>query len=154
MFKLIYTFFDRLEDRIRGRLSRKPIGYAFLGGVGIVLFWRGVWHSMDAIMEYVVALPALDKSIDVTGLPWWDGPLSFILGTLLLLLSGLFVSNFIGNEVILSGIKREKKLVEKTEEELQEEIRSLEAMKKEVKLISSCIHSSKKEFHNHKKRLK
>ena len=154
MFKIIYTFFDKLEDRIRGRLSRKPIGYAFLGGVGIVLFWRGVWHSVDAFMVHYFSATPFDASIDITGLPWWDGPLSLAVGTVLLLLSGLFVANFIGNEVILSGIKGEKKVVDKTEDEIREEMRSITDMKKELKLISSCVRSSQKEFLNYKKRLK
>jgi putative Mn2+ efflux pump MntP len=38
-----------------------------------------------------------------------------------LLATGLFVSFFIGDQIILSGIKREKKLVEKAETEVKEE---------------------------------
>lgn len=154
MFKIIYTFFDKLEDQVRGRLSRKPIGYAFLGGVGIVLFWRGVWHSVDALMLHYFSLASLDSSVDISGLPWWDGPASLAIGTILLLLSGLFVANFIGNEVILSGIKGEKKIVDKTEDEIRAEMDSLAEMKKDLKMISSCVKSSRQEFEIYKKRLK
>ena len=36
------SFFDRLEDKIRARLSRAPILYALIGAVGIILMWKGV----------------------------------------------------------------------------------------------------------------
>ena len=49
MIKKILHFFDKLEDQIRGRLSKYPIVYAFIGGVGIVLFWRGVWGLSEEI---------------------------------------------------------------------------------------------------------
>ena len=45
----IVRFFDKLEDKIRGRLSHHPIFYALVGGIGVVLFWRGVWHTADDV---------------------------------------------------------------------------------------------------------
>jgi hypothetical protein len=39
----------------------------------------------------------------------------------LLLVSGLFVSIFVGDSIILSGVMGEKKLIEKTEAELHKE---------------------------------
>ena len=47
MTKNIVKFFDKLEDKTRAMLSRMPILYAFVGGIGVVLFWRGVWHTTD-----------------------------------------------------------------------------------------------------------
>jgi len=94
-------FFDKIEDKIRGKLSHYPILYAFIGGVGIVLFWRGVWHLADDIN--------LESGI------------SFIIGTVILLMTGVFVSEFIGKKLIISGLIGEKKLTEKEESEIQTE---------------------------------
>ena len=62
--KKIIKFFDKLEDVIRGHLSRFPILYGMLAGIGIVLFWRGVWHTAD---EYA----------------FMTGPLTFIIGSII-----------------------------------------------------------------------
>lgn len=125
MIRAIITFFDHLEDKIRHRLSRHPTLYAFIGGLGVVLFWRGVW--------------------DLSGL--WLGPwTSLILSVIIMMLTGTFVSFFIGEQIILSGLKAEKRLDEKTEEEIQkEEIelyhidQDLESMKKQLAAIKKVI---------------
>lgn len=98
MRKLV-AFFDRLEDKIRIKLSHSPILYALIGAVGIILLWKGVWE----VAELVPALYGFG---------------SIVLGILILLASGLLVSFFIGDSIILSGFKREKKLVDKTEKEI------------------------------------
>lgn len=121
-FNSIYHFCDRLEDKVRGRLSHYPIIYAFIGGAGIIIFWRGVWHTADSLMEFFFLTSASLSTTNGVGLPWWDGPLSIAIGTALLLLVGLFVTSFIGNEIIISGIKGEKKLAEKTEQEVKEDL--------------------------------
>jgi hypothetical protein len=108
--KKIIKFFDRLEDKVRGKLSHYPIVYALIGGVGIVLFWRGVWHTADDINM--------------------GSTISLILGTSILLLTGVFVSQFIGNRLIISGLVGEKKISEKAEEEIETEetqIRNLQS---------------------------
>jgi len=96
--KKISKFFDRFEDKIRGILSRTPILYAFIGGIGIVLFWRGVWDLSEEI-----GLSSLD---------------SLIVSLVIMLSTGLFVSFFIGDRFIISSLKGEKKLIEKTKEEI------------------------------------
>ena len=119
MIKHIIKYFDLLEDKIRHRLSRHPVLYAFIGGVGVVLFWRGVWDLADVM--------------DIS--PLWSLAISMVL----MLLSGTFVSFFIGEQIILSGLRQEKRLDEKTEEEIeQEEVKlthidgEIEDMKKEI----------------------
>ncbi len=102
MVDTVAKFFDRLEDHVRGGLSHYPITYAIIGGVGVVLFWRGVWHTADLF-------------------PVMTGPLSIVLGVVILLLTGLFVSFFIGDNIMIAGLKREKKLAEKTELEIETE---------------------------------
>lgn len=101
LHKIAY-YFDKLEDRVRARLSRTPILYAFVGAVGIILVWKGVWE----VAEYFTIL---------------DGVGSIVLGTVILLMTGLMVSFFIGDTIIISGLKREKKIADKTEKEVRTE---------------------------------
>ncbi len=115
----IIKFFDKLEDKVRGKLSRRPIVYAFIGSVGIILLWRGIW---------VIADP-----FDPTGI------VSLITGILILLLTGLFVSFFIGEQIIISGVKEEKRIDEKTEEEIKKEEISLRQIKKDLDEIKEEI---------------
>lgn len=102
MVHKIISFFDKLEDRVRARLSHAPILYSFIGGVGIVLFWKGVWEMAEAV--------------DLL-----DGFGSLFLGTIILLMTGLLVSFFIGDTIIISGLKRDKKIAEKTDQRIRTE---------------------------------
>lgn len=104
IFSKTYTFFDKFEDGIRGYLSHRPILYTVIGGVAIVLFWRGIWHTADMI-------------------PWLNGPVSIVISVVILLATGLFVSYFVGDMIIISGLNKEKKTTEKNEEELQSELK-------------------------------
>lgn len=92
---------DKLERKVRGKLSHYPIFYAFVGGVGVVLFWRGIWHTAD--------------DLNLGSL------ISIIIGVVILIITGIFVSSFIGNQLIISGLVGEKKIAEKEEGELQTE---------------------------------
>ncbi|HXF44083.1 MAG TPA: hypothetical protein VNK70_01310 [Candidatus Paceibacterota bacterium] len=97
----ILKFFDKLEDKIRATLSRHPVVYALVGGAAIVLFWRGVWHLAD---EWNLSTEA-----------------SLIVSIIIMLLTGTFVSFFIGERLLLSGLKKEKRIDEKTLEEVERE---------------------------------
>jgi len=132
------SFFDKLEDKVRGRLSHFPIWYAIFGGIGIVLFWRGVWHTADYLMLLARAHTAM-SSTDLAHEIWWDGPLSILVGGAILLVTGLFVSNFIGNEIIISGLRGEKKLSEKTETEVRTEVSAIADIRDEVRKISEKL---------------
>jgi hypothetical protein len=131
-FKKVYNLGDRLEDKVRGKLSHYPIIYAFVGGTGIIIFWRGVWHTVDYLVKLFSAAGDNLTSASASQLPWWDGPLSMLVGAVLLLMVGLFVTSFIGNEIIISGLKKEKKIVEKTEEEVEDEIEESNEIKREI----------------------
>lgn len=130
MFKTIYKFFDIFEDKNRMKLSRHPIIYGFLTGVGIVLFWRGVWHTADTLFF-------LENS--------W---ISLLVGSSLLLAVGTFVSSFIGNEIIISGIKKQKTAVEKIvvaeEQDLVHEYEDDARIMKELREMRSQIIDLKK----------
>ena len=112
----ILKFFDRLEDKARTRLSKYPLIYAIVGGVGIVLFWRGVWHTADLFS-------------------FMTGPVSLVIALAILLLTGLFVSFFIGDNIILTGLKHEKKLAEKTESEIKTERDDINELKGEIRAL-------------------
>lgn len=121
----IVKFFDKLEDKVRGALSHYPIIYGFLGGIGVVLFWRGVWHLSDEINLSSLA--------------------SIILGSVILLITGVFVSTFIGNKVIISGLVGEKKISEKTEEEIKTEVQELEDVEETLEKMDKKISALEKE---------
>ncbi len=101
--KRILHFFDKLEDHIRNTLSIYPVVYAFVGGTAIVLFWRGVWKLADSI-------------------PFLTGFVSVLISVAILLATGLFVSFFIGESIIISGLKKEKRLDEKVASEIRTEL--------------------------------
>ncbi|MFA4890125.1 MAG: hypothetical protein WC587_00610 [Candidatus Paceibacterota bacterium] len=120
----LIKFFDKLENKIRMRLSRYPILYALIGSIGIILLWRGVWMIADTL-----------------GI---GGFTSAVLGVVLLLLIGLFVSFFVGSEIIISGIKAEKRTDEKTEEEIKQETSILKEIKEDLKEIKKEISDNSK----------
>lgn len=133
--KDIFHFFDKLEDHIRAILSKHNIVYAFIGGVAIVLFWRGVWVTADMV-------------------PFLTGPVSIVVSVAIMLATGLFVSFFIGDSILISGLKNEKRLDEKVASEVKTELDVLndmqikmdnmeKEMKEVVDEVKSITHNSK-----------
>lgn len=135
---------NKLEHKIRGTLSHFPNLYAIIGGVGVVLFWRGVWHTADYLMLVFKSSNLKSSSINLAEEIWWDGPLSLVIGLIILLITGIFVSNFIGNEILISGLRGEKKLSEKTEEEIETEADKIDDIEAEIKKIAKKIEAPKK----------
>ena len=119
-------FFDKLEKKLRGKLSHYPILYAFIGGTGVVLFWRGVWHTAD------------DMSVSSIG--------SLIIGFLILVMTGVFVSSFIGSRLIISGLVGEKKLEEKEEGEIETEETQLRNLQSTLTRVEKKISDLEKEI--------
>lgn len=97
--KRIIHFFDSFEDKVRAILARHPVLYAMIGSIGIILLWRGIWGLAD---EYGMSYRS-----------------SIVIGTFILLVTGLFVSFFVGEQIIISGINEEKRIDEATEEEIK-----------------------------------
>ncbi|MEI7709537.1 MAG: hypothetical protein WCI76_02375 [bacterium] len=129
LIKNIFRFFDKLEDKIRRKLSHHPILYAIIGGTGIILFWRGVWHLADDINM--------------------DSILSIIIGAVILLLTGVFVSAFIGNRLIISGLVGEKKLTEREEGELQTEEMQLQNLQNTLSKVEKKLEHMDTHFESH-----
>lgn len=128
MLKKIINYFDKFEDKVRGRLSHHPILYTFIGGIAIVLFWRGIWHTADMLQAQGGWLGWL-----------FYEPNNLVIVTVILLASGLFVSYFIGDTVLISGMSGEKKLAEKTEKEIKEEGIELKEIQTTIKEMEKSI---------------
>ena len=124
--KEILRFFDKLEDNIRAALSKRPIIYAFIGGTAIVLFWRGVWMVADTF-------------------PFLTGPISILVSVAILLAMGLFVSFFIGDTIIISGIKKEKRLDEKIASKVKTEFDILNDIQKRLDDIERELKTQREE---------
>lgn len=142
--KKILRFFDRLEDKVRIRLSHRSIFYALVGGSLVVLFWRGIWHSADILMEkgaemYMYKGSTFGKILYYV----FYEPNTIVWTALLLLLTGLFVATMIGDRIILSGLKHEKKIDEKTEAEIRQEEEQIILLNKKVSQISKDIEEIK-----------
>lgn len=132
----VYHFFDKLEDHVRALLSTHKFIYTFIGGIGVVLFWRGVWHTADILEQTTLTGSVLFS-------PYW----SILFSLIVLLMTGLFVSVFIGESVIISGIKKEKKEADKTIDEIEDEkgdirkvLNSLADVKKEIEVLERKVH--------------
>jgi len=109
----LFSSIRKFLKEVRGKLSNYPIIYAIFGAVGIILFWRGIWHTADFFSLIFIG--------DGTGEPLnyaylFDSLLSAIIGFILLLATGLFVNDFIGSQMVSTAIKEEKKIEKITEE--------------------------------------
>jgi uncharacterized membrane protein len=144
MFHKVLNFFDKLEDNVRGHLSHYPVLYTLVGGIAIVLFWRGVWHTADILQ----------------GQGGWLGwffyePTNLVIVVVILLATGLFVSYFIGDTILISGLKGEKKATDRTEREIKEEEEkigelrtTIREIKKEVDEIKDFVEHDHTEHHH------
>ena len=79
--------FLKIEDRARKYFERIPFIHAFLAGVGVILFWRGVWEIADIYH--------------------FDPTISIVVGIIMLVSIGLFTHTFIGNAIIIKNVKHE-----------------------------------------------
>jgi len=129
MFKKIVHFFDKLEDYIRGWISKRPVLFGLVGGFAVVEFWRGVWHLTDFFFY--------SYNIDPYG--WVSSVFSIVVGSLIMLSTGLYVSLFVGDSIIVSGIKKEKKFFEKTIEELSADEDKLKKIDNRLANIEKAI---------------
>lgn len=119
IYKKIYDYFDILEDKVRAKLTHFPLIYALIGSITIVSIWRGIWEVSDQL-----------------GIPGWT---SVVGGIAIAMLCGLFVSFFIGENIIISGINQEKRIDEKTEKEIKEEDNILREIQRDVREVKEIL---------------
>jgi len=96
--KYFTNIFLQIEERARSYFERFPFVHAFLGGVGVVLFWRGTWELVDQMRI--------------------DPVVSIIIGSLLLGSIGLFIHTFVGNAIIIKNVEKDKQMTKKAEHEI------------------------------------
>jgi hypothetical protein len=82
-----------MEESARRYFEKVPFLQAFIAGVGVIIFWRGVWELLD------------DMRVSPT--------LSIVLGCLLLAGVGVFLQTFIGNTIIIKNVHQEEKTEQK-----------------------------------------
>lgn len=129
MFKIIINFFDKFEDINRRWLSRHPALYALIGGLCVVLFWRGAWTFFD-LFDFMTPI------------------ISIIISSIIMLATGTFVSFFIGQEIIMSGLKAEKRTDQKTEKDIQEEDSQIRYLLMQINQMSQDVDEIKKHLLN------
>ena len=124
ILNIIHKIIDKIEEKARIKLVHHPLIYALIGSIGIVSIWRGIWHISDD-----------------WGVSSWA---SLIFGIAITVLTGLFVSFFIGENIIISGLNKEKRIDEKTEEEVHQESNTLNRIEKNVKEIKEILSKTEK----------
>lgn len=105
-----------MEDQARMFFERMPFAQAFLAGIGVIIFWRGIWEWLDQMEVSPFA--------------------SVLIGTLILGCVGVFVQTFIGNTIIIREVKQEekseKKVLKKIEGEEGVEVVTLAALSNKI----------------------
>lgn len=132
MPKKIVRFFDLWEDSIRARFSQHPIAYSIFGGIGVVLFWRGVWETADLLSRSHIYFEY-----------FFYPPFQIIISAIGLLMSGLMVSAFIGHRILLSGLRHEKKLEEDTDQLVKEEVITLAHIRQDIRELRKDLEAMK-----------
>ncbi len=133
----IKKYFQNFEFKKRSFLAKHKVFYALLAGTGVVLYWRGIWHFADI-------LESKESIFEIILHPLG----SIIIGVLILLFAGILVQQFVGNDIIISGIKKEKIDIEKTEKELLKEEEEIKEEHKLIKEIDAHLHKIEKELAN------
>ena len=90
------------EDSARQYFERVPFAQAFFAGIGVIIFWRGIWEWLDV---------------------YHISPLvSVLVGSLILLCVGVFLQTFIGNTIIIKNVKQEEQLEKKAIKEMEGDV--------------------------------
>ena len=111
------------EDKARQYFERMPFLQALLAGVGVIIFWRGIWEWLDQLGVSPLA--------------------SVILGALILAGVGVFVQTFLGNTIIIKEVKHEEraqmKTLRKIEGEEGTEVVTLAELSRKIDALSKKI---------------
>jgi len=79
-------------------------------------------------------------------IPFLTGPVSIFVSVAILLAMGLFVSFFIGDTIIISGLRKEKKLDEKVASEVKTELDMLTDIQKRLNDIEKELKTLREEM--------
>jgi len=130
-FGRIIKYFQNFEIYNRNFLVKHKYLYALLGGTGIILFWKGVWYIADSLK--INGINYFGESLGKIMMIIFSDTGTLILGLILMLATGVFVSEFIDDEIIISGIKKEKQIIDKSAEEIIAEEKKEEKILEELK---------------------
>jgi hypothetical protein len=93
-----------------------------VSGVGVGLFFRGIWLVADHFS-------------------FLTGEITLTISLIILLSTGSLVGQFLNDHIIISGITKEKKIVEKTEKEIRAEREVLSIIEQEIQEIHREINT-------------
>ena len=79
-------------------------------------------------------------------IPFLTGPVSVLVSVAILLAMGLFVSFFIGDSIIISGLQKEKRLDEKIASEVKTELDVLNNIEKRLNDIEKELKTFREEM--------
>ena len=107
------------EESARLYFEKTPFIQAFLSGIGVIIFWRGIWEWLD--MAQVSPFT------------------SVIVGAAILLCVGVFVQTFIGNTIIIKNVKQEereeKHAIHEVEANVDTEEITLESLSEKIDIL-------------------
>jgi hypothetical protein len=113
----------RTEEGARKFFEKVPFIHAFLAGVGVIIFWRGVWELFD--------------QIGITPVQ------SIIMGVVLLGGIGVFIQTFLGNTIIIKDVakkeKSETKLIKEVESEVSGEEITLKQLAEKIDRLTKKL---------------
>ena len=108
-----------MEESARLYFEKTPFIQAFLAGIGVIIFWRGIWEWLD-----------MTRVSPFT---------SVVAGAAILLCVGVFVQTFIGNTIIIRNVKQEemseKKAIKEVEENVDTEEITLESLSAKIDML-------------------
>ncbi len=81
-------------------------------------------------------------------IPFLTGTVSTIISAVMLLATGLFVSFFVGDTILISGLKKEKRLDERVASEVKTELDILNEIQDQLSSIDKELKALKEEKKN------
>ncbi|MBP6884929.1 MAG: hypothetical protein KBC17_03890 [Candidatus Pacebacteria bacterium] len=113
----------RFESYARKFFEQYPFLQALLAGIGVIIFWRGIWEWLD----------------DINVSPFS----SIIIGAIILFGVGAFLQTFIGNTIIIKNVEQEEKIEKKVLKDIVSEEKSeditLSILSKKIDLLISKL---------------
>ena len=108
-----------IEESARKYFEQFPFVQALLAGVGVIIFWRGIWEWLD-----------ISQVSPFT---------SIVLGALILGGVGVFMQTFIGNTIIIREVQQEEKLEKHVQGHIHDDQVTLESVSKKIDELARKI---------------